>query len=138
MAKKEFVAAPGELFFFAVRNKDGEWFRRKGYGGYGATWVDDIKSARIYNKAGYARAQIAYFAKNYPSYGVPDLVVFKATEYQVVDEQARIEEQRIKAEEKAGIKRLQMKIQEKVALDKEINEAQVALDRARAKRSALE
>lgn len=81
-----------ELRFYAVRNAEGKWFRRKGYGGYGDTWVDDLKKARIYAKIGGARGTSSYFAKHYPNYGVPDIVVFKATIEEVLDENKRVRE----------------------------------------------
>ncbi len=59
-----------ELEFFAVRNREGQWFHRKGYSGYGETWREDVQEARIYNKIGHARAQGTYFARKWPSFGV--------------------------------------------------------------------
>jgi hypothetical protein len=82
------------LEFYAVRNKEGKWFRRKGYGGYGDTWVSELKKARVYNRIGPARGTISFFANNYPKFGVPDLVLFKCTEMVVVDETARVEKQK--------------------------------------------
>ena len=86
------------LEFYAVRNQEGKWFRAKGYGGYGDTWVSDIKKARTYNKLGSARAQVSYFANNYPKYGIPELVVFKCDHMEVLDETERVEKQRQKKE----------------------------------------
>ena len=42
---------------YAVRSKDGKYFRAKGYGGYGESWVDDIKNARLYKKLSQAYKQ---------------------------------------------------------------------------------
>ena len=35
-----------QLEFYAVRNREGQWFHRKGYSGYGETWVEDVEQAR--------------------------------------------------------------------------------------------
>jgi hypothetical protein len=63
-----------ELNFYAVRSKDGKWLRAKGYGGSGKSWVDEMSKAKIYANPGPAKAQITFWAKNYPEYGVPELV----------------------------------------------------------------
>jgi len=83
-----------ELQFFAVRSKEGKWFRAKGYGGYGDTWVDELKRARVYNRIGPARATVSYFANTFPKYGIPDLVMFKCTEMVVLDETVRVKKQK--------------------------------------------
>ncbi len=80
-----------ELELYAVRNKDGEWFRAKGYGGGGASWVDDIKKAKIYSKIGQARSRVTFFATNYPEFGVPEIVKLKVSESEAVDETLRVE-----------------------------------------------
>jgi len=87
------VINEGALEFYAVRNKEGKWFRAKGYGGYGDTWVKELKRARIYNRIGPARTQVSFFANNYPDYGVPDLVQFRCTEMVVLDESERVTKQ---------------------------------------------
>jgi hypothetical protein len=87
---KDYIPSSPILVLYAVRNRDGQYFRAKGYGGGGATWVDDIKKARIYPKAGPARAQVTFFATKYPQYGVPDLVELHVTETVVADETTRV------------------------------------------------
>lgn len=47
-----------KLNFYIVMNSDGQFFRAKGRGGYGQTWVEDPNKARIYAKIGPARAAI--------------------------------------------------------------------------------
>jgi len=79
-----------EIKLYAVRNAEGQWFRRKGYGGYGKTWVDNFSAARIWNKIGHARAQVTYFAKHYPQYGIPELVELTVTGFEVLDETERV------------------------------------------------
>jgi hypothetical protein len=79
------------LDFFLVRNKEGKWFRRKGYGGSGDTWVDEIKRARVYARLGPARGIVTFFVNHYdPKYGVPDIVHFKAEPFEVINESERV------------------------------------------------
>jgi hypothetical protein len=84
--------------FYAVRNKEGKWFRAKGYGGYGETWVEELNRARIYNKPSSARSQVTYFATNYATYGVPDLVEFSIGEIHILDESQRVADSKRKKE----------------------------------------
>ncbi len=63
-----------ELELYAVRNREGHWFRAKGYGGYGETWVPELKSAKLYARIGQARGRVTYFAGNFPEHGVPEVV----------------------------------------------------------------
>ncbi len=90
--------------FFAVRNREGQWYHRKGLGGYGETWREDVEEARIYNKIGPARAQVTFFATNWPSFGVPEIVVFKIGEISVINEEERIKKLQQKKNKKTGIK----------------------------------
>jgi len=104
-----------ELRFYAVRNSSGQWFHRKGYGGYGDTWVGDLKKARIYVNIGGARAVSGWFANNYPDYGVPEIVVFKAEVEEVLDEAARrrkAEEKEVEREEKREKKRANKRLEQ--------------------------
>ena len=98
------MAEINELQFYGVRNKEGKWFRAKGYGGYGETWVKELKKARIYNRIGPARAQVSYFSNEYPEYGIPDIILFKCTELVVLDETERVLKQK-KSKEFAEKKR---------------------------------
>jgi len=97
-----------ELLVFGVRSKDGKWFRRKGFGGYGDSWVTELSRARIYNKIGHARTTVSFFAKQYPSYGVPDVVEFKVTESRVIDETERFQKKRDIECRRAGIREIRM------------------------------
>lgn len=78
-----------KLSFFAVRNGAGEFFRRKGYGGYGDSWVPKIEQARIYTKIGHARSIVTFFSAN-KGYEVPEIIEFEARPVRVVDENARV------------------------------------------------
>lgn len=78
------------LDFYLVRNQEGKWFRRKGYGGSGDTWVDDIHKARVYARLGPARGIVSFFVNKYSKYGVPDIIHFKAQPFAILNEAERI------------------------------------------------
>lgn len=80
------------LTLYAVRNREGRWFRSKGYGGYGDTWTADVSKAKTYTKIGQARGRVSFFASRWPEHGVPDLVEFTATETAVLPEAGRVSE----------------------------------------------
>lgn len=88
------------LEMFAVRSKDGKWFRAKGYGGYGSSWVEELGQAKIYPKISPARRQVTYWSNTYPEYGIPDIVKLKVTELEVLDEAERVEKAKITKERK--------------------------------------
>lgn len=113
-----------KLEFYAVRNREGQWFHRKGYSGTGDSWVEDVLQARIYNKIGHARRQVTFFAKNWPSFGVPEIVVFKVAEHHVIDETERFKKQREKEEKKAGIQRINTAKKRMEKAQREYEEAQ--------------
>lgn len=90
------------MTLYAVRNKEGKWFRAKGFGGSGASWVDSLTKAKIYPKIGQARSRVSFFANNYPEYGIPEIVELYVTTSKVLDETKRVKKvqaQRIKKEE---------------------------------------
>jgi len=94
MAKKEeFIVKSTEevqLNFYAVRNKEGKWFRAKGFGGGGDSWVDNLSKARIYANPGPAKTQITFWAKQYPQYGTPNLVRITTGVLEVIDQEERV------------------------------------------------
>jgi len=59
--------------FFAVRAKDGKYFKH-GVFNDKSIWVDNIARATIYEKLENAQARVDYFYKKYPEYGIPDIV----------------------------------------------------------------
>lgn len=76
---------------YAVQNREGKFFRRKGYGGGGDSWTDDIGKVRIYTKSGPARSIVTFYAKNYPEYGVPSIVEMNCgSNVTVIDETERL------------------------------------------------
>jgi len=83
-----------ELELFVVQNQSGQYFRAKGYGGYGDTWVSDIKKAKIYTKIGTARGRVSWFANNYPAYGVPKILKLQVYLADSIDETARVQKQK--------------------------------------------
>ena len=93
-----------ELLLYGVMGQDGKWFRRKGYSGYGESWVDDMNRARIYNKIGHARQIVSFFANKFPSYGVPSIVELKVSRMRVIDEDERVQKVQDTANRRAGIK----------------------------------
>jgi hypothetical protein len=85
--------------FFAVRNKEGKYFRSIGFSGK-SNWVDDIKKAKIYPKIGGARGRVTWFATHYPEYGIPDIIKITASEAVVLNEAERVDKTIKKKEEK--------------------------------------
>jgi len=79
------------LKFYIIKSKDGKYFRAKGYGGYGESWVGDIQSARVYQRIGPARTQVTFWAAEYPDYGVPDIIELTVSESKVLDEGNRVQ-----------------------------------------------
>ena len=107
--KEEYIIKKTEevnLNFYAVRSQDGKWFRSKGLYGNGDSWVDDLTKAKIYSKPGPAKSQITFWAKNYPEYGIPDLVRITTGVCEFLDQTDRVTD-RVK---KIKIKELEDKI----------------------------
>lgn len=118
-----------KIKLYAVRNKEGNWFRAKGYGGYGKTWTCDIKRARLYAKITPARSQVTFFANKWPEYGIPDIVEFSIGEVKILDETERVKKkQKEKIEYEKKQKILRQEWQTKRAKEK-LLKAQEELDR---------
>lgn len=94
MAKKEVFniisVNETQLSIYAVQSKDGKFFRAKGDNGGGNSWVDDIEKAKLYFKVGPAKSIVSWWAKNYPDYGVPNLIRIIANKYEVIDQVDRV------------------------------------------------
>jgi hypothetical protein len=73
---------------YAVQNKEGKFFRAKGYGGSGESWTDDVKKARLYLKQAPASRTVSYFAEHWPEFGVPSLVELSVGEVKILDQTA--------------------------------------------------
>lgn len=115
-----------DAHFYVVINNDGQFFRRKGYGGSGKSWVDDITTARIYIKIGHARAIVTYFAKEHPRYPVPRIAKLGLSTIEMLDQTAHVE--KAKADEKKRIAVQQLRYQEH-ALERAERDLEVAKKR---------
>lgn len=128
--QKEALGRCEWLVFYLVMNSDGQFFRRKGYGGYTETWTDDLERATIYTKIGTARGRVSFFANHYPQYPVPLLVEVRAGAIQVLHEEERVAksgERKRKEEAARDVRRRKH----------EVASAQRALDEARKKLGEL-
>ena len=74
-----------------VRNHEGKYFRAKGYGGRGNTWVEQDK-ARMYTKIGYAKQIVSYFAQHYKDFPLPTVEEYLLVYYQKFDVSKEIKE----------------------------------------------
>lgn len=104
-----------QTFLYVVRNSDGQYFRRKGYGGHGKTWVDSIDTARIYAKIGQARSIVTFFANSYPQYPAPTILKLGITTVEVINETERIQkakEKKQKEEENRRIRDAQYRLEQ--------------------------
>lgn len=115
---------------YAVRNKQGQWFRAKGYRGYGDSWTDDPGRARLYGSLGQARSRRTFFATRWPEFGAPDIMKIEC-EPVVVDDS----EQLAKATKKAATKKERREVQLAASRLKRAEEAfaKAQADLARAK-----
>lgn len=123
-----------ELNFYIIRNKEGKYFRRKGYGGYGDNWVTDVLKARVYSKIGPARGVVGFYANNYPSYGVPDLLHFKVSDFTVIDETARVTKAKERKEKSKTAQKIREKEWEIQHAQQQLEEAQATLNRLKRRR----
>lgn len=119
------------LEFFVVVNSEGKYFRRKGYGGSGDTWVTSITTARVWTKITGARATVTFFGKTYPQYPVPKIIKMTVSKSEEIDETARvakvIEKDRIQREN-AGIIAAKLRLKEAEA---ELQRAQEKYEKAK-------
>lgn len=118
-----------KLVLYAVRSKDGKWYKSRGQGVSGPRWVDGIDAAKIYTKPGPAKSIITWWAKNYPEFGVPDLVEITAREAKVIKQEDRVEKAKQKeSEANARYKVKEQQMHLKIAKQR-VAEAQEELDR---------
>lgn len=117
---------PGQisLELYAVQNHVGDFFRAKGFGGYGLSWVKEISSAKIYTKLSQARSRVTYFNNNNPD-NLPSckIIVLSVTDSQVLDETDRI----VKVKKDKELSAVNKK--KNLALDK-LNKAKKELEEA--------
>lgn len=131
-----------ELTLYVVQNHQGLYFRAKGYGGSGQSWVDDLEKAKIYTKISSARRVVGFWSnpKNFIRGGIvckpfstPTIIKLTVSNMEVIDgvEEQKIREERLKMKEIREKERrvqylkndLQQQIQEKERLEKEIEKA---------------
>jgi hypothetical protein len=117
------------LELYAVQSKDGKWLRRKGYGGSGACWVEDVNKARIYPKIGGARSMVTWWANNYPQYGVPSIVKLTISAIEVIDESKRVEKAKNSREKKEIAYKIIHKQEEMKRLQEQIKNAENNLNK---------
>ncbi len=89
---------------YVLRNRYGKFFRAKGYGGYGKSWVDDIKKARLYANIGQARSRVTFFNSN--TGDKPVIIEFTINGGVILDEVGRLEEVRLKKEALAAKRKI--------------------------------
>lgn len=122
-----------ELIVYAVRSKDGKWFRAKGMYSSKASWVDDIVDARIYQKIGPARATVTFWANSYPEFGVPDIVIFACNVVQILNETERVKQSTEKKKKARAARELANREWELRKAEKSYEAAQRELDRLKIK-----
>ena len=116
---------------YVLRNGDHEFFRSKGYGGYGKSWVKDIKDAKMYPKLGSARRQVTWWSNNFPEYGIPNILRLEAKIAEVIDDSDRVN----KSKDAKAKREREYEIRQK---ERDLASAQAALERAKAKVKAME
>ena len=117
------------LKLYAIRNRDGQYFRAKGYGGCGKTWVDNLTKARVWPRTAPARAQITYFATSHSKYGVPKLVELHVTRVVEVDETARVKKVVAKKELNTALRAVRNRRDEIRRAEENLASEQARLDR---------
>ena len=120
------------LILYTVRNEKGQYFRAKGYGGSGNTWVDDINKAKIYGRIGGARGTITWFANNYPKYPTPELVKLTVTGFEVLDETKRVEKAKQKKIKEEAERKKREAERRKADAERELQNAERKLAEAKA------
>lgn len=93
----------------------------------GDSWVDDIKKARVYTRIGHARTQVAFWATNYPDYGVPEIVALHVTATEVLDEKERVEAAVTKKEQAKQAARLRREEAKLARAEEEARNARAVL-----------
>lgn len=120
--------------FYAVRNRDGTFYKTYSKSGTGRGWVKDLATSRVYAKASMARATITRLANEFPKLPIPELVEFHVTEIRVIPQEDRVAESRQK-KLIADQQRIERNAQYRIKLAEEsVAKAQAELDRLRRRR----
>jgi hypothetical protein len=126
------------ITLFVVVNSDGQFFRRKGYGGSGGsgkTWVDDAATARIYVKIGPARSIVTFFTNAYPKFPPPTILKLSVGKVEVLDESDRIQKAKERIQKSQAAKELRAKNWELEQAQKQLAEAQERVNKLKKKNS---
>lgn len=88
-----------QLILYAIKNEKGEWYKT-----YSTTrnrgWKKKLTEAKIWSRAGQARAKLTALANEYPALPPPLLVEFVVTQVRVVDQTERVAQSRLEAQRK--------------------------------------
>jgi hypothetical protein len=114
---------------YAVRNREGKFYRAKGFGGSGASWVDTLAKARIYPRIGSARTQVTYFATNHPTYGIPTIVELHVTKMVTLQETERVKKAAEKRERAEAASKASWAKEEYSRAQQKLKDAQAELAR---------
>ena len=85
-----------KIAFYVVQNAEGKFFRRKGYGGSGETWVESFGKARVWTNITGAKSTVTFFANHYPKYPPPKIIKLTVGDVEVIDETERLAAMKLK------------------------------------------
>ncbi len=74
------------MVVYAIKNHQGQWYRRQGRGGNGKCWVDELGEASVWLKTNGTSNIISYFAKAHKNQPVPLLVRLEARVVEEIDQ----------------------------------------------------
>ena len=114
---------PIQMEMYVVINHKGQYFRAKGYGGGGQSWVDDIGKAKIYGRIGPARSTVTFFSNDL-KYPKPMIGVLGINTCTIVDESARVEKVKNAKESKILKRALAVAEKELASAMAKVNSAQ--------------
>lgn len=118
------------LKLYAIQNKDGKWFKSRGFRNYGRTsWVDTLEEAKIYSKISQARSQVTYWFNNYPEYGIPKLMELQITNSVELNETERVKKSISKIEKKEIEYKIRADKWKKENAERKLREAQKELNK---------
>ena len=115
---------PVNITVYLVRSQDGKWFRAKGLYGTGDSWVEDVKMARVYTKIGSARSCVTWWSREFPSYGVPDIVELHSTSGVILNEKERVNKAVKKIEEEKMASEIRNQLHQFELAQQRLNEAE--------------
>ena len=113
------------MILYAVKNYQGQWYRRQGRGGRGKIWVDSLSEASVWTKTNGPNHIISYLANAFRGLPVPLLVKLEARAIEEIDQTERHR----KAQHKKAIRKIKSEIaglQWKISLSRETLEKRKA------------